>query len=125
LSGVNSFNLTTQFWSSEQMKTGILNLSRRKRLFLRLISLLLVAGVARQVRAVNTTTVQDVVYRAELKTDMRWLVGNGSPGRLQELEARVEHHEAILQRALGIGAAAGVLLTLVHLGIDYLRLHLR
>ncbi len=60
---------------------------------------------------------------AELKTHMRWLIGNGNPGRLQELEARVEHHEAMLQRSVGIGAAAGVLLTLVHIGIDYLRLH--
>ncbi len=58
---------------------------------------------------------------AELKTHMRWLIGNGNPGRLQELEARVEHHEAMLQRSVGIGAAAGVLLTLVHLAIDYLR----
>jgi len=62
---------------------------------------------------------------AELKTHMRGLIGNGSPGRLQELEARVEHHEAILQRGVGIGAAAGVLLTLLHIGIDYLRLHYR
>jgi hypothetical protein len=58
---------------------------------------------------------------AELKTNMRWLIGNGNPGRLQELEVRVERHEAMLQRGLGIGAAAGVLLTLVHIGIDYLR----
>ena len=62
---------------------------------------------------------------SQLKTDMRWLIGNGSPGRLQKLEARVEHHEAVLQRGLGIGAAAGVLLTLVHIGIDYLRMHYR
>lgn len=62
---------------------------------------------------------------AELKTNMRWLIGNGSPGRLQELETRVEHHEAMLQRGLGIGAAAGALLTLIHIGIDYLRLHFR
>jgi len=62
---------------------------------------------------------------AQLKTDMRWLIGNGNPGRLQELEARVEHHEVILQRAVGIGAALGVLLTLLHIGIDYLCLHYR
>jgi len=62
---------------------------------------------------------------AELKTHMRWLIGNGKPGRLQELEARVEHHEAMLQRSLGIGAALGFLLTLVHIGIDYLRLNFR
>jgi hypothetical protein len=60
---------------------------------------------------------------AELKTHMRWLIGNGSPGRLQELEARVERHEALVQRSVGIGAAAGVLLTLVHVAIDYLRMH--
>ena len=60
---------------------------------------------------------------AELKTHMRWLVGNGSPGRLQELEERVQQHEAMLQRSIGIGAAAGVVLALVHVAIDYLRLH--
>jgi len=60
---------------------------------------------------------------AELKTHMRWLIGNGSPGRLQELEARVEHHEAMLQRFLGIAAAAGILLTLIHIGIDLMRSH--
>jgi len=101
----------------------MLNPSRRRRLFCWLILLLLAAGIARQVQAGNTTTVQDVVYRAELKTDMRWLIGNGSPGRLQELQARVEHHEAMLQRALGIGAAGAILLTLIHIGIDYLRCH--
>jgi hypothetical protein len=58
---------------------------------------------------------------AELKTHMRWLIGNGKAGRLQELESRVEHHEAMLQRGLGIGAAAGALLTLIHVCIDYLR----
>lgn len=60
---------------------------------------------------------------AELKAHMRWLVGNGSPGRLQELERRVEDHEKFVQRAGGIGAAVGVLLTLVHLAIDYMRVH--
>ena len=78
-------------------------------------------GKSRQAAAANTTTVQDVIYRAEHKTNIRRLIVNGNPGRLQELEARVEHHEAMLQRGLGIGAAAGVLLTLLHIGIDYLR----
>ena len=70
----------------------------------------------------ETTVLSDL---AELKTHMRWLIGNGKPGRLQELEARVEQHESLLQRGLGVGAAAGVLLTLVHLAIDYLRLNFR
>jgi len=58
---------------------------------------------------------------AELKTHLRWLIGNGNPGRFQELESRVERHETMLQRGLGVGAALGVLLTLVHIAIDYLR----
>ena len=60
---------------------------------------------------------------SELKAHMRWLVGNGTPGRLQELEHRVEEHEKFVQRAGGIGAAVGVILTLVHLAIDYMRVH--
>ncbi len=59
----------------------------------------------------------------ELKAHMRWLVGNGAPGRIQELERRVEEHEKFVQRAGGIGAAVGVVLTLVHLAIDYMRVH--
>ena len=60
---------------------------------------------------------------AELRANMRWLIGNGNPGRVQELEVRVERHEAVLQRSAGIAIAAGVLLTLAHIAIDYLRLH--
>jgi hypothetical protein len=60
---------------------------------------------------------------SELKAHMRWLVGNGNPGVFQELERRVEEHEKFVQRAGGIGAALGVILTLVHLAIDYMRVH--
>ncbi len=60
---------------------------------------------------------------SELKAHMRWLVGNGAPGRIQELERRVEEHEKFVQRAGGVGAAVGVVLTLVHLAIDYMRVH--
>ena len=60
---------------------------------------------------------------SELKAHMRWLVGNGKPGRLQELERRVEEHEKFVQRAGGIGAAVGVILTLIHFAIDYMRMH--
>jgi len=62
---------------------------------------------------------------AQLKTDMRWLIGNGNPGRFQELESRVEQHEVVIQRGFGIGAALGVLLTVVHIAIDYLRVRSR
>jgi hypothetical protein len=60
---------------------------------------------------------------AELKTNMRWVTGGDShPGRLQELEEQVERHEQVLQRARGVAAALACLLTMVHLGFEYLRM---
>lgn len=59
----------------------------------------------------------------ELKTQMRWLVGNGNAGCVHELSERVEQHEKFIQRAGGIGAALAAAITLIHIGIDYLRLH--
>ena len=66
-------------------------------------------------------------YRAtyklnELKAHMRWVVGNGNEGKIQEIEGRVDRHEAYLQRFTGIGAALASLLTLFHFAIDYLAL---
>jgi hypothetical protein len=58
---------------------------------------------------------------AELKAHMRSLVGNGQPGRVQELEVRVQKHEAFVQRAGGLGAALAALATVVHFALDYLR----
>jgi hypothetical protein len=60
---------------------------------------------------------------SELKANMRWLVGDGQPGVIQALSDRVDRHEQFVQRAGGIGAAIAGLLTLIHVGIDYLRLH--
>jgi hypothetical protein len=60
---------------------------------------------------------------AELKMQMRALVGNGQPGRIHELEARVEKHEALVQRAIGIGALAGFVGTMFHVGLDFLLRH--
>jgi hypothetical protein len=57
----------------------------------------------------------------ELKTNMHWLVGNGKPGWIHELAARVDRHEATLQHARGMTAALAGLLTLVHLAVDYLK----
>jgi hypothetical protein len=62
---------------------------------------------------------------ATLKTEMKILLGNGQPGRLRQIESRVEQHEALVQRAGGIGALLGVVLTLVHLGIDWLKFRAR
>ena len=61
---------------------------------------------------------------AELKAHMRYLVGNGNAGRVHELAERIARHERYIQRMGGIGAALAGLLTLLHIGVDYLRLHL-
>jgi hypothetical protein len=58
---------------------------------------------------------------AELKAHMRWIVGNGNEGKIQELEQRVQRHESFLQRYTGIAAAVVGLLTLLHIAVDYLR----
>jgi hypothetical protein len=58
---------------------------------------------------------------AELKANMRWVVGNGNQGRMQEIEERVERHEAYLQRFTGIAGVLACLLTFFHVAIDYLR----
>lgn len=60
-----------------------------------------------------------------LKTEMKLLLGNGQPGRLRELEMRVERHEQLVQRAGGIGALLGVLVTAVHLGVDWMKYRTR
>ena len=59
---------------------------------------------------------------AELKANMRWVIGNGGQGKMQEIEERVERHEAYLQRFAGVATAVGALLTLFHVTIDNLRL---
>ena len=58
---------------------------------------------------------------ATLKVEMRTLLGNGQPGRLRQIEQRVEQHEVMVQRVTGVGALLGVLLTAVHVGLDLFR----
>ena len=58
---------------------------------------------------------------AELKAHMRWIIGNGNEGKIQEIEGRVERHEAYLQRFTGIASAVACMLTLFHFAIDFLR----
>jgi hypothetical protein len=55
-----------------------------------------------------------------MKSQMRSLLGIGQPGRLNLLEDRVAQHERSMQRVKGLAGAFGVLLTLVHIAIDYL-----
>jgi hypothetical protein len=57
-----------------------------------------------------------------MKSQMASLLGNGQPGRLGILEARVEKHELGMQRVRGFAIAFGALMTLVEFAIKYLRL---
>ncbi|MGD0443015.1 MAG: hypothetical protein ABSA39_03675 [Edaphobacter sp.] len=56
-----------------------------------------------------------------LKNQMNQLIGIGQPGRLTQLEERVEQHERSVQRVKGMVGALGGLLTVFHLAIDYFR----
>ena len=56
-----------------------------------------------------------------LKNQMNQLMGIGQPGRLTQLEERVERHERSVQRVKGLVGAAGGVLTALHLAIDYFR----
>ncbi len=56
-----------------------------------------------------------------LRSQMNQLLGVGERGRIVHLEERVEEHERGLQRIKGFVAAGGILLTMAHLAIDYLR----
>ena len=50
-----------------------------------------------------------------LKMQMEQLLGNGQPGRMRELELRVESHERGMQRLKGLAGAFGGLLTFLQL----------
>ena len=55
-----------------------------------------------------------------LKAQKQQLLGIGQPGRLHQLEARVESHERSVQRLKGVGASFGGLLTVLQILIAYL-----
>jgi hypothetical protein len=54
-----------------------------------------------------------------LKTQMQQLMGIGQPGRLHQLEARVESHERSVQKLKGVGAAFGAVMTVVQLALAF------
>ena len=56
-----------------------------------------------------------------LKSQMEQLMGIGQPGRIAQIEERVERHERSVQRIKGVFAAFGGLLTMIHLTMAYLR----
>jgi hypothetical protein len=56
-----------------------------------------------------------------LKSQMQQVMGIGQPGRLTQLEARVEQHERSVQRMKGLFTAVGGLVTMVQIVVDYFR----
>jgi hypothetical protein len=54
-----------------------------------------------------------------VKSQMKQLLGIGQPGRLNQLEARVEAHERSVQQLKGLAGAFGGLLTVIHVAIAY------
>jgi hypothetical protein len=54
-----------------------------------------------------------------LKSQMEQLMGIGQPGRLNQLEQRVNSHERSVQRLKGVAAAFWALLTVLHIAIVY------
>jgi hypothetical protein len=75
----------------------------------------------RQRRASTDFEKQVLADLSALKVQMHLLLGNGQPGRLREVELRVERHEAFVQRVGGLGVLLGTVLTLINLGVDYLK----
>ncbi len=59
---------------------------------------------------------------AELKTHVRWLVGDGNQGKIQELEQRLRQQGAQLQRLAGIGSALATAITVANVVISFLRM---
>jgi len=53
-----------------------------------------------------------------LKNQMKDLVGNGQPGRVADIEARILDHDRAMQRLKGMAAAFAAVLTVAHAGVD-------
>ena len=53
-----------------------------------------------------------------LKSHMEQIIGGVQPGRLVQLESRIQEHEKTMQRWKGMAGAFGAVLTFAHLAID-------
>jgi hypothetical protein len=56
-----------------------------------------------------------------LKSQMEQILGINQKGRLTQLEERVERHERGMQRMKGLFTAAGGLVTVAQIVVDYFR----
>lgn len=74
-------------------------------------------------RMMNEFEAQVLSDLSVLKTQMAGLVGDGSGGRIFDLERRMEIHEQHLQRTKGFLAAISVLFAIIEVAIEALRRH--
>ena len=58
---------------------------------------------------------------AELKSQMRSLMGNGQPGRIHDLEALVARHQSFVQRVTALALIVGPLLAALQVLVDFVR----
>lgn len=69
-------------------------------------------------RMMNEFEAQVLSDLSVLKTQMVALAGDGTGGRMADLERRMEQHEQHWQRAKGFGAALSVLLAVLEVAIQ-------
>jgi hypothetical protein len=74
-------------------------------------------------RMMNEFEAQVLSDLSVLKTQMAGLIGDGSGGRIFDLERRMEIHEQHLQRTKGFLAAISVLFAIIEVAIEALRRH--
>jgi len=71
-------------------------------------------------RMMNEFEAQVLSDLSVLKTQMTGLVGEGSGGRISELERRMDRHEQNWQRAKGFLAAVSVLFAVIEVALETL-----
>uniref|UniRef100_E6QPI7 Uncharacterized protein n=1 Tax=mine drainage metagenome TaxID=410659 RepID=E6QPI7_9ZZZZ len=74
-------------------------------------------------RMMNEFEAQVLSDLCVLKSQMTGLVGDGSTGRMAELERRMERHEQNWQRARGFMAAMSVLFAVIEIAVETWRRH--
>ncbi len=74
-------------------------------------------------RMMNEFEAQVLSDLSVLKTQMNGLMGDGSGGRIADLERRMERHEQNWQRAKGFVAALSVLFAVLEVAVEAWRRH--
>ena len=74
-------------------------------------------------RMMNEFEAQVLSDLSVLKSQMTGLMGDGTGGRLVELERRMDRHEQNWQRAKGFAAALSVLLAVLEVAVEAWRRH--